>query len=306
MTTTWWTIAFGLLLAAGAAAVWPMNLARHRLRGGRPRRMPVDLTALRAWTADLGRRQPRRLVGGVASAAASLALLVGGPVAAVLGGVYAALAARAVLRRAARRRAASARSRSLDDLCALAADLRAGLPPADLGAALPAASLGAALSPADPGAALSPADLGAALLPAGLRVGWPSAGSRAGRLPEGAAAGAGPCPPDRRIAGLTAAIWRLAERTGAPAADLVERLEADARAADRAMASAAAQSAGAQATALLLAALPLGGIALGYGIGVDPLAVLLHTGPGAACAIGAVLLQCAGLLWADRLVGPTR
>lgn len=97
-------------------------------------------------------------------------------------------------------------------------------------------------------------------------------------------------------------MWRLAERTGAPAADLVERIEADARAADRAKASAAAQAAGAQATAILLAALPAGGIALGYSIGADPLRILLHTGLGAACALGAVALQCAGLLWADRLV----
>jgi tight adherence protein B len=112
---------------------------------------------------------------------------------------------------------------------------------------------------------------------------------------------------EHRIAELTAAIWRLAEHTGAPAADLVERIEADARGADRTKASAAAQAAGAQATALLLAALPLGGIALGYGIGADPLQVLLHTPLGAGCAAIAVLLQSAGLLWADRLAnGPTR
>jgi tight adherence protein B len=102
-------------------------------------------------------------------------------------------------------------------------------------------------------------------------------------------------------------VWRLAEQTGAPAADLVERIEADARAADRARAGAAAQAAGAQATALLLAALPLAGIGLGYTIGADPLQVLLHTPLGAACAVGAVLLQCGGMLWADRLAnGPTR
>ena len=102
-------------------------------------------------------------------------------------------------------------------------------------------------------------------------------------------------------------MWRLAERTGAPAAELVERIEADARAADRAHASAAAQAAGAQATALLLAGLPLGGIALGYGIGVAPLQILFHTALGGACAVGAALLQTVGLLWADRLaVGPTR
>jgi tight adherence protein B len=97
-------------------------------------------------------------------------------------------------------------------------------------------------------------------------------------------------------------VWRLAERTGAPAADLVERIEADARAADRVAASAAAQAAGAQATALLLAGLPVGGIALGFAIGADPVGVLLHTPLGAACAIGAVVLQGGGLIWADRLV----
>lgn len=110
-----------------------------------------------------------------------------------------------------------------------------------------------------------------------------------------------PDPAVDRIVRLTSSVGRLAERTGAPAADLVERIEADARAADRAFASAAARAAGAQATAMLLAALPAGGIALGQGIGADPLRVLLRTPIGAACAIGAVALQCAGLLWADRL-----
>jgi tight adherence protein B len=161
---------------------------------------------------------------------------------------------RAVLRRAQRQRAAASRASGLDDLCALAADLRAGLPPA------------IAAMASDP-------------------------------------LGSGPA--DARLAELTAAVWRLGERTGAPAADLIERIEADGRAGDRAKATAAAEAAGAQATAMLLAALPLGGIALGYSIGADPLQVLLHTKLGAACAIGAVVLQSAGLLWCDRLVaGP--
>jgi hypothetical protein len=106
---------------------------------------------------------------------------------------------------------------------------------------------------------------------------------------------------DRRMAQLTSAAWRLAERTGAPIADLVERVEADARAMDRASAAAAAQAAGARATAWLLAGLPVGGIVLGYSIGADPLAVLLHTPIGAACAVGAIVLQVAGLAWADRI-----
>ncbi|MFI1994616.1 hypothetical protein [Actinoplanes sp. NPDC020271] len=130
---------------------------------------------------------------------------------------------------------------------------------------------------------------------ADLRAGLPPA-----TVPAGALDG------DRRIGGLTGAVWRLAERTGAPAADLLERIETDARAADRAAASASAQAAGAHATSLLLAALPVGGIGLGYSIGARPLHVLLHTPLGAACAVAAVLLQCAGLWWARRLVEGAR
>ncbi|MEU8316468.1 hypothetical protein [Micromonospora sp. NPDC048887] len=119
---------------------------------------------------------------------------------------------------------------------------------------------------------------------------------RAG-LPVDGGADAGP----GRVARLARAAGRLADRTGAPLADLLERIEADARAADRGLAAAAAQAAGARATAWLLAALPLGGIGLGYGIGVDPVAVLLHTPVGAGSAIAAVVLQAGGLLWAERL-----
>lgn len=106
--------------------------------------------------------------------------------------------------------------------------------------------------------------------------------------------------PDR-LRQLTSAAVRLADRTGAPLAELVERIEADARATDRGLAAAAAQAAGARATAWLLAALPVGGIGLGYGIGVDPVAVLLHSRVGGACAVLAVALQVVGLLWAERL-----
>jgi tight adherence protein B len=97
------------------------------------------------------------------------------------------------------------------------------------------------------------------------------------------------------------ALRRLADQTGAPLADLLERVEADARALDRIRAVAAAQAAGTRATAWLLAALPAGGIALGYAIGADPLRVLLHTPLGAGCACGAIALQFAGLAWAGRI-----
>lgn len=187
---------------------------------------------------------PRRAVVVGVAAAAAVGLAVGGPVLAVVAAAYAGLGGRVVLRRAERRRSVAARRVSLAGLAGLAADLRAGLPPA-------------------------------------------------GQVTGEFAAG--------RLERLTAAVWRLAERTGAPAADLVERIEADARAADRAAASAAAQAAGAQATALLLAGLPAAGIGLGVMMGANPVEVLLHTPLGAACALGALMLQGAGLLWAGRL-----
>ncbi len=184
------------------------------------------------------------LLVGLAGAGAGAALA--GPVAAVAVGGYGTLAVRGLLRWRTNRHVERIRRRGLDQLCGLAADLRAGLP-----------------------------------VPPVVEI---------------ASAGG----PDR-LRQLTSAAVRLADRTGAPLADLIERIEADARATDRGLAAAAAQAAGARATAWLLAALPVGGIGLGYGIGVDPLAVLLHSRVGGVCAVLAVVLQIVGLLWAERL-----
>ena len=267
-----WVLAAVLLTMAATVASWPAGAVLRRLHGRRRYPLPtVDLRRLWSRFQSLADRSPRRAAGIAVLAGSAAGTIVAGPVAGLVLAVYGALGARAVVRRAGRRRAVAARSRSLDHLDALAADLRAGLAVGPLAADSDASAI--------TGAGRS-------------RAGYQE--SRAGSL-------------DPRLAELTAAVWRLAEQTGAPAADLVERIESDARAADRSRATAAAQAAGAQATALLLAALPIGGIALGYGIGVDPLQVLLHTPLGAACAVGAVLLQCGGLVWADRLSnGPAR
>jgi hypothetical protein len=436
-----WVLGAMLLAVAAAVAAWPARRAVLRRLNG-PRRSSlraVDLRGLWSRFQALADGSPRRAVGIAVLSGAAVGTILAGPIAGLVLAVYGALGARAAVRRAARRRAVAARSRSLDDLNALAADLRAGLAigplaigplggmPGSTGSAAGGqGSIGSAVGPlaGRPGSTGSAfAAHGAATRGVGLRDAtdagtarpWPSnqpayglnhAGdvTRAGGVDPGvtravgvrggdpgvtravgvpgvdpgfvhavdltstrgvdpgfiraidvtSAGGVGlgvtravdgnrgrgvshadginhpdhavhadgvkhaddPDHPDDaghdqafdpRLAELTAAVWRLAEQTGAPAADLVERIEADARASDRSRATAAAQAAGAQATALLLAALPIGGIALGYGIGVDPLQVLLHTPLGAACAIGATLLQCGGLLWADRLSnGPAR
>lgn len=110
----------------------------------------------------------------------------------------------------------------------------------------------------------------------------------------------------RRLADRVTAACRVAEVTGARLADLLDRLEADARSTGRLRMIAAAQAGGAQATAWLLAALPIGGIALGFGIGVDPVHVLLRTRVGVLFVILAMAFQLAGLTWSGRLVKATR
>ncbi|MGK5523308.1 hypothetical protein ACSNN9_28690, partial [Micromonospora sp. URMC 107] len=71
---------------------------------------------------------PRRTLLLAASAGTGAGLLLAGPVAAVAVGAYGTLAARALLRRKHGQYAVRARRRRLDELCGLAADLRAGLP----------------------------------------------------------------------------------------------------------------------------------------------------------------------------------
>ncbi|MCX4387156.1 hypothetical protein OG777_09465 [Micromonospora peucetia] len=215
---------------------------------------------------DVLTRSPRRTLLLAASLGAGAGMLLAGPVAAVAVGAYGTLVARALLRRRIGRYAVRARQHQLDQLCGLAADLRAGLP-------VPVAAERLTPGPPQPDGEFSGANA--------------AAGAERG--------GAG------RLDALARAAVRLADQTGAPLAELLERIEADARSSDRGLAAADAQAAGARATALLLAALPLGGIGLGYGIGVDPVAVLLHTPVGGACAVVAIALQVAGLFWAERL-----
>jgi tight adherence protein B len=252
-------LVIALIGAAVAVIMLPSAGVARRLQGSpafRLRLPVVDGTA--------AVRRPARVAGIAAAAGGLTGLLLGGPVAAIVLAAYLLLGVRAWVRWTVRRSAAAVRAQALDDLSALAADLRAGLPPATA---------------------------------ADRTLGRPPAGIRA----DAARAGAVPGLRGGELHRRTEAVWALADQTGAPAADLVERIETDARAADRSRAAASAEAAGAQATAMLLAALPVGGIGLGFGLGANPVRILLHTPVGAACAIVAVLLQAAGLVWCERL-----
>ena len=138
---------------------------------------------------------------------------------------------------------------------------------------------------------------------------------RAGAAPDDALRAARPAIPSAtdggtevdRIGRLVTTAVTVSAATGAPLADLLDRLAAAASGEARLRRAASAQAAGATATAWLLAALPLAGIGVGYGMGADPLRVLLHTRVGAGCALLALLLQVAGLAWSRRLartIGP--
>ena len=98
------------------------------------------------------------------------------------------------------------------------------------------------------------------------------------------------------------AAVRLADRTGAPLAELVERIEADARAADRGGPRQPPRRPEPAPPPGCSPRCPLGGIALGYAIGVDPRARCCCTPRSGLPARSAPsCCRLAGLLWAERL-----
>jgi tight adherence protein B len=133
-------------------------------------------------------------------------------------------------------------------------------------------------------------------------VGMLAADLRAG-LPAPAALAAARDAVDRvpEVSARVAAALAVADRTGAPVADVLERLDGDLRAAARLRTAMVAQAAGSRASAWLLAVLPVAGVALGPAIGADSARVLFHTPLGAGCACVAVGLQLGGLAWSFRL-----
>lgn len=107
--------------------------------------------------------------------------------------------------------------------------------------------------------------------------------------------------PVREVDRFARAARRLSDRSGAPLADMLEKLEAHHRALSRLDVTAHAQAAGARLTALILLAMPPMALALGHSIGADALSVLLQTRAGFVCTAMAVVLQLGGLAWVDRL-----
>lgn len=232
----------------------------------------AGLTGVAAWWR--GRCAARWGPPAAALVGAGVGFLVAGPVAAAALGAYGAAGFVIARGFAARRAIRRAQRLAGDAVLGFAADLRAGL----------------ALGPA-----WRAAEETLRLAESGLFAGWPGA---RGDRDRGGSATDGPV---RLVAQRLAAATALAEACGAPLADVLERLDAHLRAAQRAQAAADSQAAGVRASAAVLAVMPVAGLGLGVAVGVDPWRVLLHT-PAGSVALGlAVALQLVGIAWTARL-----
>ncbi|WP_345383188.1 type II secretion system F family protein [Pseudonocardia yuanmonensis] len=258
-------------LLAAAVVCAPGSSARRRLRlliptpAGRARAVP-----------------PLRLL--VVLAGAGLGLVLGGPAGAVAGAVAAEVMRRRRTRARERAAAVAAAGELAEAVSRIVEELRTG--------AHPAAALDGARSDGPLAAeALAPAAAAARLgddVPAALRRG---AGERSDLVATEL----------RRLAGA----WSLADRHGAPLADLLSGTLADLRWRLAFEARVRARLAGPRATAGVLTALPLLGLGLGHLLGADPLGVLRDGILGQALLLVGSGLLLAGLLWSDRIAtGP--
>ena len=100
----------------------------------------------------------------------------------------------------------------------------------------------------------------------------------------------------RLIAGL-----RLSQRTGCALADVVAAVESDLARRGHQRADVRATAAGHRATVALLAGLPVLGLAMGSGIGAEPVRILTTTTIGHVLLITGVALELVGLAWSRRM-----
>ena len=174
---------------------------------------------------------------------------------------------RARARPADRRRERS--DAALAALVALAAELRAGLPPH------------------------------VALVHASTTV-WPTAIS-AVRLDADVAAALRQDAAHTPVLRSLAACWEAGAAAGSGLADAVDRLATSHREAERIRGELEVQLAGPRATARMLSGLPLIGIALGMLLGADPVGFLLGSPVGLGCLVTGVVLTAVGMWWTNRI-----
>jgi tight adherence protein B len=216
----------------------------------------------------------RPLVLGLAGAVTALLWLPAGWLVPAVIGAAASAAGWLLWLRRRERRAADVTGRRVLDTCEhLAAELAAGQPP---GAAL----LRSAGDWPDLGPVAEAFRVGSDV-PAALRL-------------VAARPGAG----DLR---LLAAAWHVAHRTGQGLADAVDRVSRELVAARATRRVVQGELASARATARLVAVLPLLALAMGSGVGGDPLGFLLQTPAGWLCLATGLAFGLTGLWWIEAL-----
>lgn len=99
-----------------------------------------------------------------------------------------------------------------------------------------------------------------------------------------------------------AVAMAVSARTGAPAAECVDRLAASVRAETAAADERGGALAGPRATVQVLAWLPAAGVVLGALVGANPVRTLLLTTAGRVCLLTGALLWLAGRTWTRALV----
>lgn len=253
--------------------------------------MPALLAAAAAGVA-VGLPAPRRdVVGGSARRlslpppvfpvlAALGALVLTGPVAALVTAFSVVAGQRAVQRRRSHQALRAERAAAAEALGVMAAELRAGRVPTEALSAAAEVALGGTRSVL--AAAATATGFGADPTDSWLRD-------------------AHTCAVPEMLRGL-AACWRVCAGTGSSLALAVDRLEEALRAELRQRDLVETETAAASATALLLAGLPAMGLLLAQLTGADPLHVLLHTPVGALCLVAGIGLDLLGLWWTRRLV----
>ncbi len=257
--------ALALLCAAAAVSVGPRPHAHLRFQ------------SLFTRPGSVARRSDRRRWVVPAGAAGVGAATLTGSAAVVAATVIAAAVLGWLARRSFREHERLAREEAvLRALGVVVAELSVGAP-----TAAACATAGAELLADD---SASPVGRDLATLAAHIQL-----GGEVGAAPAGAAA-------------PVADLWTTAGRFGLPLAELLGARRADLVARRRFATHTAAGLAGPRATARVLALLPVFGLALGQGIGADPIRVLLAPGMGSVLLVTGTALAAAGVVWSEHIV----
>jgi len=99
-----------------------------------------------------------------------------------------------------------------------------------------------------------------------------------------------------------AMVYRICARTGAPITESLMRIISSVRNEQMRQRTMAQETASTNATVVVLAALPLLGVLMGLGLGMNPLAWLLHSFLGFLCLVAGLTLEILGWLWVRLLM----